>query len=91
MSEYNTRYLIARMSQRNYTAIDWAEVNPILLDGEIGVEKDTGLLKIGNGTSHWNNLPYQYNLDTVYEAGKGIIISNDRQISTTLQYDIINS
>ena len=39
-------------------ASDWATRNPILLEGEPGYELDTGKLKIGNGITGWNGLPY---------------------------------
>ena len=36
----------------------WVKQNPILSVGEPGFEKDTGRLKIGDGYSHWLELPY---------------------------------
>ena len=36
----------------------WASKNIILQNGEPGFEIDTGKLKIGNGVSAWNDLPY---------------------------------
>lgn len=36
----------------------WTEVDPILGDGEPGVEVDTGLFKIGDGHTSWNDLEY---------------------------------
>ena len=36
----------------------WTERNPILAQGEPGFEIDTGKLKIGNGSTHWNDLEY---------------------------------
>ncbi len=44
--------------QRHDTAANWLLVNPILLRGELGVEIDTGKMKIGNGSSKWAALPY---------------------------------
>lgn len=40
------------------TAAEWTLANPILLDGEFGFEKDTGGLKIGNGSDVWSDLDY---------------------------------
>ena len=36
----------------------WVSNNPILLAGEAGFEIDTNKMKVGNGTAHWNDLPY---------------------------------
>lgn len=40
------------------TAARWAEVNPILEAGEPGFVYDENRLKVGDGVSHWNDLPY---------------------------------
>lgn len=45
-----------RMQQRRATAADWATANYVLAAGELGVTTDTGIIKIGNGTSPWNEL-----------------------------------
>jgi hypothetical protein len=47
-----------RIQWRRDSAADWVGLNPILLDGEVGYESDTGRLKIGNGVSTWTALPY---------------------------------
>lgn len=41
-----------------YTASQLSTENPILQLGEIGYETDTHLLKVGDGTTKWNSLPY---------------------------------
>ena len=43
---------------RRGTAQEWSIQNPILAQGEPGYETDTGLLKVGNGTSMWRSLGY---------------------------------
>jgi hypothetical protein len=45
---------------RRDTAANWASplVNPVLGDGEMGYEKDTGKMKIGDGVRRWNQLSY---------------------------------
>lgn len=40
------------------TAAAWTAANPVLAAGEIGVETDTGRIKVGNGTTAWNSLSY---------------------------------
>lgn len=46
-----------RMLQRHGTAAQWSSLNPILAAGEIGVSTDTHTLRVGDGVTHWNNLP----------------------------------
>lgn len=41
------------------TALEWVTANPILAQGEMGIELDTWLYKIGDGITAWNTLPYQ--------------------------------
>ena len=36
----------------------WRSKNPILLSGELGIETDTKLLKVGDGVHSWNELDY---------------------------------
>ena len=43
---------------RHDDAAVWLEEDPILLEGEVGVELDTDLFKIGDGETLWHNLPY---------------------------------
>ena len=50
--------LTVRIRQKYDTAENWSKNNPILLAGEIGIESNTNMIKIGNGTSHWNDLTY---------------------------------
>jgi len=47
-----------RIQIRRDTASKWQVNNPVLLQGEMGYETDTELLKIGDGTTVWNSLPY---------------------------------
>jgi hypothetical protein len=43
---------------RRDTAAAWTGANPTLAAGEPGFETDTGLLKIGDGSTDWNSLGY---------------------------------
>ena len=47
-----------RIQLRRDIASDWQLNNPVLASGEAGYETNTGKLKIGNGTTAWNLLPY---------------------------------
>jgi hypothetical protein len=80
---------------RRGTAAEWAASEPqpggeVLKLGEPGYEKDTGKLKIGDGITPWNSLPYFNNGSTIEPediedligdgfliAGTGIYISYD--------------
>lgn len=48
--------MATKMQQRRGTSAQWTAANPVLADGEIGFEKDTGIVKMGNGVSTWNQL-----------------------------------
>lgn len=51
--------LMAQQIQfRRGTASEWVTANPILAQGEMGIELGTNLFKIGNGVDHWVDLPY---------------------------------
>lgn len=43
---------------RRGTAAAWTAANPVLMSGELGLETDTSLFKIGNGVTSWNSLSY---------------------------------
>ena len=43
---------------RRDTASSWMAVNPVLSNGEGGLETDTDKLKYGDGVTPWNSLPY---------------------------------
>ena len=47
-----------RIKIRRDVSTQWTSVNPLLLIGEQGYETDTGKMKVGDGSSRWNSLPY---------------------------------
>lgn len=47
-----------RIQFRRDTAANWATYDPVLADGEIGIERDTQRFKLGDGVSKWSALPY---------------------------------
>ena len=53
-----------RIQLRRDGAQQWANVNPILAQGELGIEIDTSRLKIGDGVTAWNSLKYERPLET---------------------------
>jgi Major tropism determinant N-terminal domain len=78
----------------------WAELNPTLGPGEPGVEVDTGLFKIGTGSTPWNDLeyfltePYVSGLVEVIIAETGGILVDPRigdlgELTTTAKETIV--
>jgi hypothetical protein len=59
---------------RRGTAAEWTSADPVLAEGEIGIETDTDLLKIGNGTDVWSVRPY---IGTG-GSGNGVVSVNDQ-------------
>mgnify|MGYP001161810438 CR=1 FL=1 len=51
-----TNALNARIITRNDTVANWISNNPILLQGEIGIERGTNKFKVGDGVTTWNGL-----------------------------------
>jgi hypothetical protein len=43
---------------RHGPASEWTYYNPLLAIAEMGIETDTHLFKIGDGSNNWNTLPY---------------------------------
>jgi len=63
-----------KIQVRRGSASLWTSTNPTLSAGEIGYETDTGLFKIGDGTTTWTSLAY--NAVKALTAGSGVNISN---------------
>jgi len=51
---------MALIQIRRGVAAAWTSDNPVLEAGEFGLETDTGKTKIGNGTTAWTSLAYNY-------------------------------
>ena len=65
--------LKTRIQLRNDTAANWTTHNPVLLAGEVGIERDTNKFKIGDGVKTWSALPY---------AGAQIKIEGEGEVIT---------
>jgi hypothetical protein len=59
-----------RMQQRRATAAVWATSDYVLAAGELGVTTDTGIIKIGNGTSPWTELDIAFGSEYLPILGK---------------------
>jgi hypothetical protein len=49
-----------KIQLRRGTAAAWTSANPTLASGELGLETDTGKVKIGDGTTAWTGLAYGF-------------------------------
>lgn len=58
MAIYKINQYQGVLKPKSAIASDWMDGNPILRQGEIGVELDTYKFKIGDGVSQWLALPY---------------------------------
>lgn len=50
--------MAVQIQLRNDTAAAWTLADPILAQGEMGIELDTGKFKLGDGASLWSELSY---------------------------------
>ncbi len=50
--------MVVQIQVRRDSAADWTSNDPTLAAGEIGFESDTGLFKIGDGSTAWTSLLY---------------------------------
>ena len=53
-----TETIPIRVQHKRMTASEWTNSSLILLDGELGVESDTGKVKVGNGRDRFSSLQY---------------------------------
>lgn len=53
-----TETIPIRVQHKRMLASDWANSSLVLLDGELGVESDTGKVKVGNGRDRFSSLQY---------------------------------
>ena len=53
-----TETIPIRVQHKRMPASDWANSPLVLLDGELGVESDTGKVKVGNGRDRFSSLQY---------------------------------
>jgi hypothetical protein len=62
-----------RIQLRRGSAQEWSNVNPTLAIGELGIEIDTGRIKIGDGVTPWNSLRYERPLESVANSANTLV------------------
>lgn len=92
-----TNYINTRIQHKIDTLDRWTDSNPTLLLGEIAIVHDSSndcKIKIGNGTSQFNDLPYIYdNIPSVLisiDGGKTTVNTNEIQFIKISEEDYNN-
>lgn len=76
---------------RNDVAANWTTHNPKLSKGEVGLETDTLKMKVGDGVTQWNALPYYNDQTNTYQdnittngkhVGDVAVVTGDNNIKT---------
>ena len=77
-----------KIQLRRDTAANWISNNPLLLNGEIGIETDTLKFKVGNGSQRWNSIEFY-----AFKAGaaNGVATLDSSGKVPTSQLPIFNS
>ena len=78
-----------RIQLRRDTAANWTNYNPILLEGEPGIELDTDQWKLGDGVHTWSQLPYRGG-ECVQQRGQSTTVAMSQK-AVTDEIDAINS
>ena len=62
---------------RRGTTAEWTAANPVLLEGEPGLDKTTGAIKIGDGSSNWASLLVSGILNITTMADMTLYVDNE--------------
>jgi hypothetical protein len=90
----------AKIRPRRSTKTEWNEINPVLMEGELGIEfPDSGVgsgpcrFKIGDGNKSWSELPYAFDAEAAGSFDGGTVsISNLFQCrrGTTDEWELVD-
>ena len=78
-----------RIQQKADLRNEWENNNPVLLDQEIGFERNTGKFKMGDGLTPWNDLPYYLNIENGEQ--NSIVLNSVENISGEMYVFFIKS
>lgn len=78
-----------RVQFRRDTKARWKEVNPVLMEGEVGLEIDTNNIKMGDGVHAWNELEYGVGIENITsEFGNSENLSTSQKLVTDTFNDL---
>lgn len=69
-----------KIQPRRDTAANWTAANPVLSNGELGIEIDTKRSKWGDGTTTWNTLAYRFDktaADALYATQAQVSVASE--------------
>ena len=76
---------------RRDTASNWNTANPVLSAGEIGLESNTNKIKLGDGTTHWQDLDYFFgSVDDIVLNDFSDVVINDVQTGDVIRWNGTN-
>ena len=58
---------------------EWAILDPILLEGEIGISKDSQFMKIGDGIHKWSEMDYAIFPVSLSQRGDNLLLKENEQ------------
>ena len=72
---------------RRDTSTNWTTHNPILAEGEMGLDQTNNFIKMGDGTTAWNSLPqFTQNIENVEDL-VGAMVSGNTENGIVVTYD----
>jgi len=77
----------AKIQVRRGTAAEWTAVNPVLAEGELSFETDTGITKIGDGETEYADLPSYATYDQMVETFADIETARDAALAAASAAD----
>lgn len=83
---------VVQLQRRRDTAANWTSADTVLSEGEVGLETDTGWMKIGDGSTAWTSLGYWHGPPWVQVIDGGTPTSTfTGEPSGTSNYGIMSS
>ena len=69
---------------RRDTSANWTSANPVMAQGELGIETNTNKVKAGDGSTAWSSLTYLIDVGSYLTATSTNTLSNKTLAATTL-------
>ena len=82
--------MTAQVQLRRDTAANWLLADPVLADGEMGIDLTVSKVKIGDGTTTWSQLPYQDELFLSRMKNYSEVVHDNGSSGTSLVIDMKN-